>query len=359
MPERVSCFHSVEGLRKVQQKADKNNILDYYPDELEEILVGLGEKKFRAAQVFGWLAKGVADFDEMNNIPAALKEKLREQYYIGLLEAVRKQESKDGTIKCLFEFADGTQVESVFMKYEYGNSICISSQSGCRMGCTFCASTMDGLERSLTGGEMLGQVLAMRNLTGEDIGHVVVMGMGEPFDNYDELSRFLRLIHNRKGYDLGLRNITVSTCGLIPKIREFAVDFPQVNLAVSLHAPNQQLRERTMPVAKKYGYNELIKICREYTELTGRRITFEYAVIDGVNDSTACAMELASRLKGWLSHVNLIPLNDVTGREYKTANARNVASFKKTLENQGVAVTVRRTLGNDIDAACGQLRRNR
>jgi len=329
------------------------------PEELEAVVAELGEKKFRSAQVFGWLAKGVADFDEMNNVPAALRAGLAENYYIGLPEAVRRQESKDGTVKCLFEFADGTQVESVFMKYEYGNSICISSQSGCRMGCTFCASTMDGLDRSLTGGEMLGQVLAMRKLTGEDIGHVVVMGMGEPFDNYDELSRFIRLIHDKKGYDLGLRNITVSTCGLIPKIRNFAVDFPQVNLAVSLHAPNQQLRERTMPVAKKYGYDDLIRACREYTELTGRRITFEYAVIDGVNDSTACAKELASRLKGWLSHVNLIPLNEVSGREYKTANGKSVAAFKKILENNGVAVTVRRTLGSDIDAACGQLRRNR
>ena len=272
---------------------------------------------------------------------------------------MRRQESKDGTVKCLFEFADGTQVESVFMKYEYGNSICISSQSGCRMGCTFCASTMDGLDRSLTGGEMLAQVLAMRNLTGEDIGHVVVMGMGEPFDNYDGLSKFIRLIHEKKGYGLGLRNITVSTCGLIPRIREFAVDFPQVNLAVSLHAPNQKLREQTMPVAGKYGYDDLMQACREYTELTGRRITFEYAVIDGVNDSAACAKELASRLKGWLSHVNLIPLNEVRGREYKTANGKSVAAFKKILESNGVAVTVRRTLGSDIDAACGQLRRNR
>ena len=338
---------------------DRNNILNYYPDELEEIITGLGEKKFRAAQVFGWLSKGAADFDDMNNVPASLREKLREQYYIGLPEVVRRQESKDGTVKCLFEFADGVQVESVFMKYEYGNSICISSQSGCRMGCSFCASTMDGLDRSLTGGEMLGQVLAMRNLTGENIGHVVVMGMGEPFDNYAELSRFINLIHNRKGYDLGLRNITVSTCGLIPKIKEFAVDFPQVNLAVSLHAPNQELRAKTMPVAKKYHYDDLMNACREYTELTGRRITFEYAVIDGVNDSPACAGELASGLKGWLSHVNLIPLNEVNGRDYKTADSKSVNAFKKTLEQQGVAVTVRRTLGSDIDAACGQLRRNR
>jgi 23S rRNA (adenine2503-C2)-methyltransferase len=206
---------------------------------------------------------------------------------------------------------------------------------------------------------MLGQVLAMRNLTGEDIGHVVVMGMGEPFDNYDGLSKFIRLIHDKKGYDLGLRNITVSTCGLIPKIREFAVDFPQVNLAVSLHAPDQKLREQTMPVAKKYGYDALLKTCREYTVLTGRRITFEYAVINGVNDSPECAVELASKMKGWLSHVNLIPLNEVKGRKYKTANEKSVAAFKKILESNGVAVTIRRTLGSDIDAACGQLRRNK
>lgn len=338
---------------------EKQNILNYLPEELEAIISELGEKKFRASQIFGWLAKGVSCFDDMKNIPAALRADLEERYYIGIPEAVRRQESKDGTVKCLFEFADGTQVESVFMKYEYGNSICISSQSGCRMGCTFCASTMDGLDRSLTGGEMLAQVLAMRNLTGEDIGHVVVMGMGEPFDNYDGLSKFIRLIHEKKGYGLGLRNITVSTCGLIPRIREFAVDFPQVNLAVSLHAPNQKLREQTMPVAGKYGYDDLMQACREYTELTGRRITFEYAVIDGVNDSAACAKELASRLKGWLSHVNLIPLNEVRGREYKTANGKSVAAFKKILESNGVAVTVRRTLGSDIDAACGQLRRNR
>ena len=336
----------------------KENILDYMPEELEAAVSDLGEKRFRAAQIFGWLAKGVQSFDEMKNVPATLRASLAERFYIGLPAAVRKQVSKDGTVKCLFEFCDGTQIESVFMKYEYGNSICISSQSGCRMGCTFCASTMDGLDRSLSGGEMLAQVLAMRNITGEDIGHVVVMGMGEPFDNYSELTRFLNLIHHKKGYDLGLRNITVSTCGLIPMIKRFAADFPQVNLAVSLHAPNQELRARTMPVAKKYDYDELIKTCREYTELTGRRITFEYAVIDGVNDSAACARELASRLKGWLSHVNLIPLNEVKGREYKTANEKSVAAFKRILENNGVAVTVRHTLGSDIDAACGQLRRN-
>jgi 23S rRNA (adenine2503-C2)-methyltransferase len=243
------------------------------------------------------------------------------------------------------------------MKYEYGNSICISSQSGCRMGCAFCASTMEGLDRSLTGGEMLAQVLAMRKITGSDIGHVVIMGMGEPFDNYEEVSRFIRLIHDSRGYDLGLRNITVSTCGIIPKIRDFAKDFPQVNLAVSLHAPDQEIRQKSMPVARKYGYDELMAACREYTEITGRRITFEYAVIDGFNDSPGCAEELAGRLRGWLTHVNLIPLNEVEGRSYKTANGKSVKRFKDILEKNGVAVTVRRTLGNDIDAACGQLRR--
>lgn len=338
----------------------KHNILNYSPEELETVVTDLGEPRFRAKQLFGWLAKGVDSFDEMTNVPKSLKSRLRDNgWYIGLPEAVNVQKSKDGTVKCLFEFSDGTQIESVFMKYEYGNSICISSQSGCRMGCTFCASTIDGLDRSLTSGEMLAQVLAMRNLTGEDIGHVVVMGMGEPFDNYEELSGFIHLIHDKRGYDLGLRNITVSTCGLIPMIKRFADDFPQVNLAVSLHAPNQELRQRTMPVAKKYDYDELMKTCREYTEMTGRRITFEYAVIDGVNDSTACAQELASRMKGWLSHVNMIPLNEVKGREYRKANDKSVASFKHILESNGVAVTVRRTLGSDIDAACGQLRRNR
>ena len=368
---------------------EKRNLLDLERSELEKVITGMGEKRFRAGQVFEWLSKGAASFDEMTNVPKSLRGRLEEDgWYIGLPDAERIQRSKDGTVKCLFRFddcsdvkpcdaaeatdeetcgagtsgkdaADVTAVESVFMKYSYGNSICISSQCGCRMGCTFCASTMDGLRRGLTGGEMLGQVLAMRNLTGEDIGHVVVMGMGEPFDNYEGLSSFINLIHDEKGYGLGLRNITVSTCGLIPGIERFAEDFPQVNLAVSLHAPNQKLRERTMPVAKKYAYDDLLAACRQYTEKTGRRITFEYAVIDGVNDSEACAEELSARLKGWLTHVNLIPLNEVEGREYRKAQDSNIRRFREILERSGVAVTVRRTLGSDIDAACGQLRRSR
>lgn len=334
------------------------NLLDFSMAELADIVTGLGDKKFRAKQIFGWLARGAASFDEMNNVPLKLRDALAsEGYYIGQPEVVTEQISAaDGTRKCLYEFRDGARVESVFMKYSYGNSICISSQVGCLMGCTFCASTMDGKMRDLTGGEMLGEVLRMKRLTGEDINHVVIMGMGEPFDNYDEVARFLRLINDPAGVGLSLRNITVSTCGIIPMIARFAEDFPQVNLAVSLHAPDGEKRMRTMPVARKYGYDELIEACRDYTEKTHRRITFEYALIRDINDSETDARALAHRLRGWLTHVNLIPLNEVKGREYKTAEGARVAAFRKVLEDSGVAVTVRRTLGSDIDAACGQLR---
>lgn len=339
----------------------KVNILDLSIIELEQLITEMGEKKFRAKQVFGWLAKGVEDFDEMSNVPARLRYELRNRCYIGIPEVLIEQQSKtDGTRKCLYRFHEGAsdeaRVEAVFMKYSYGNSVCISSQAGCRMGCKFCASTMDGLQRSLTGGEMLGEVLKMRNITGEDINHVVIMGMGEPFDNYDEVSRFIRLISDHAGVNLSMRNITVSTCGIVPMISRFAEDFPQVNLAVSLHAPNDDIRRQTMPVANVYPYDALMSACRSYTERTHRRITFEYAMIDGVNDSKADADELASRLRGWLTHVNLIPLNEVKGRSLRTARGINIVEFKKRLENKGIAVTVRRTLGSDIDAACGQLR---
>ena len=334
-----------------------NNILDYNLIELKDIVTELGDKAFRAKQVYDWLSKGVETWDEMSNVPKSLREKFAEKYYIGQPKVIVEQTSaQDGTRKCLYEFADGARVESVFMKYSYGNSICISSQVGCRMGCTFCASTLNGLERNLTAGEMLGEVLKMRNITGEDIGHIVIMGIGEPLDNYDELSKFLRLIHDENGYNLGYRNITISTCGLVPMIERFAEDFPQVNLAVSLHAPNDDIRRRTMPIAKKYSYDELLQACKRYTEKTGRRITFEYSLIDGVNDSVQNAEELASKLKGWLTHVNLIPLNPVEERDYDTSKRTNIIKFRETLENRGVAVTVRRTLGADIDAACGQLR---
>ena len=335
----------------------KTNILDMDPGELEELVISLGEKKFRAKQIFGWLARGVRTFDEMTNVPSGLRSRLGESCYIGLPEAALEQRSAaDGTRKVLYEFADGVRVESVFMKYSYGNSICISSQAGCRMGCSFCASTMDGKDRDLTAGEMLGEVLQMRNLTGENINHVVIMGMGEPFDNYEQVSGFLRLINSPLGMNMSLRNITVSTCGIIPAILRFADDFPQVNLAVSLHAPNDEIRRSMMPVAAAYPYDELLRACRQYTDKTHRRITFEYALIRGVNDSNEDAAELAGRLRGWLTHVNLIPLNEVRGRDYRTASASNIQSFKHILEEKGIAVTIRRTLGSDIDAACGQLR---
>ncbi len=335
----------------------RKNILDRDIDELAEIVVSMGEKRFRAKQVFGWLGKGASSYDEMTNVPASLRKRLVEEYYIGIPRVVNEQVSaKDGTRKCLFEFEDGARVESVFMKYKYGNSVCISSQVGCRMGCTFCASTMNGKERDLSRGEMLGEVLAMRNHTGEQISHVVIMGMGEPFDNYDEVAGFLRLINHPDGAGMSWRNITVSTCGIIPAIGRFAEDFPQVNLAVSLHAPNDEIRRRTMPVAKKYAYADLMRACREYTEKTHRRITFEYALINGVNDRPHDADELASVLSGWLDHVNLIPLNEVDGRDYRTVTADRAAAFMKRLQDRGIAVTMRRTLGSDIDAACGQLR---
>ena len=298
------------------------NILNYSLPELESLVLSMGEKKFRAKQIFGWLARGAASYDEMSNVPAGLRRDLAENgYYIGQPEVVTMQESKtDGTRKCLYEFIDGARVESVFMKYSYGNSICISTQVGCLMGCTFCASTMDGKQRDLTAGEMLGEVLKMKRVTGEDINHIVLMGMGEPLDNYEEVSKFLKLINSPEGVNLSLRNITLSTCGIIPGIYRFAEDFPQVNLAVSLHAPNDEIRRRTMPV----GYDDLMKACRDYTEKTHRRITFEYALIRGVNDSPENAEELADHLKGWLTHVNLIPLNEVKGRNYRTAEGSSV-----------------------------------
>lgn len=336
---------------------EKENILNLDLNELENLVDSLGEKKFRAKQVFGWLSKYVESFDEMTNVPAELRNALTEKFYIGLPDVVVKQESKsDGTIKCLYEFPDGARVESVFMKYEYGNSICISSQVGCRMGCKFCASTINGLERNLSAGEMLSEVYKMCKITSEKISHIVVMGMGEPFDNYEELSKFIKLIHNPDGYGLSLRNITVSTCGIVPVIKKFQEDFPQVNLAISLHAPNQNIRNKTMPISNKYDYEELLDACRKYTEATSRRITFEYSMIDGVNDSAENATELASKLSGWLTHVNLIPLNEVKERKFNTAKKSNIENFRKILEDKGIAVTVRRTLGADIDAACGQLR---
>lgn len=338
------------------------NLRDLTVKELEEYFVSIGEKPFRAKQVFEWLNRGVDSFDEMSNIPKELRERLSDAeasdyITIGRINILRKQESRtDGTIKYLFQLRESIAVESVFMKYKYGNSICVSSQAGCRMGCAFCASTIGGLTRNLSAGEILMQVIGAERDTGEKISHVVIMGTGEPFDNYDNIVKFINLVHEPKGLGLSMRNITVSTCGLVPKIMEFARDLPQVNLAVSLHAPNDEVRSRIMPVNRTYNVARLISECKRYTEATHRRITFEYALIAGVNDALGQADELADLLRGMLCHVNLIPLNEVSETGLAGSPKAQVQEFLARLESRGITATVRRELGSDIDAACGQLR---
>lgn len=325
--------------------------------EMEGFIKSLGEPGFRAKQVFSWIYKGVTDFDQMTNVPKSLREKLMEQSYIGRLEIVKVQKSKtDGTRKYLYELEDGNRIESVFMKYKYGNSICVSSQAGCRMGCKFCASTRNGLERNLTPGEILSQLMEAEADTGEKINHIVIMGTGEPFDNFDNVAAFLRIINDKNGLNIGMRNITVSTCGLVPMIERFGDEFPQVNLAISLHGTTNEIRGGMMPVNNKYPIEVLIAACKDYTEKTGRRITFEYTMVNGVNDSDADAARLAGLLRGMLCHVNLIPLNKVAESGFDTVSRKRAGEFAAILEGKGIPATVRRELGADIDAACGQLR---
>lgn len=325
-------------------------------DELNDYILSLGEPKYRAKQIFSWIYKGATDFNEMVNIPKTLRIKLGETSFIGRLDILDVKGSKtDGTKKYLFDVGDDA-IESVFMKYKYGNSICISSQAGCRMGCRFCASTRDGLLRNLTAGEMVSQVLETIKNTGEYIGHIVVMGTGEPFDNYENLSRFIEIVHCKDGLGLSNRNITVSTCGLVPRIYDFAKEYPQVNLAISLHAPTDEKRSEMMPINNKYSIAEVIKAAKYYTETTGRRVTFEYTMVNGVNDSDYDAEVLSGLLKGILCHVNLIPLNKVSGSGFDTVSRGRAEEFGRLLASSGIPVTVRRELGADIDAACGQLR---
>lgn len=327
--------------------------------EVEGLIRSIGEPAFRAKQIFSWIYKGVTSFDEMNNVPKNLRERLSEIAYIGRIKPIEVQKSKtDGTRKYLFELEDGNRIESVFMKYKYGNSICVSSQAGCRMGCRFCASTRNGLERNLTSGEILSQLMEAELDTGEKIGHIVVMGTGEPFDNYDNLSKFIRIVNDKQGINLGMRNITVSTCGVVPIIKKFAKDFPQVNLAISLHGTTNGIRGKMMPVNKSYPLEVLISACKEYTNETGRRITFEYTLVNGVNDSNQDADRLCSLLKNMLCHVNLIPLNKVAETGFDTVSREKALIFQEILEKRGIPATVRRELGADIDAACGQLRLN-
>ena len=339
-------------------------INDMLLPELIDFFKELGQPKFRATQVFQWISRGAADFSEMTNLPAALRESLQSALTVegrpllDLPKVLQVQKSKkDGTRKYLLGLWDGQAVESVFMKYSYGNTACISSQVGCRMGCSFCASGIDGKVRDLTAGEMLGEILAMERESGEPISHVVIMGTGEPMDNYENVSRFLQLVHDPAGKNMSWRNITISTCGVIPGIRKLGKDFPQVNLAISLHASNDARRSELMPVNKSYPMKDLLAACKAHGDQTGRRVTFEYTLIAGVNDRPEDAAELASRLRGMLCHVNLIPLNKVEEKDFRGTSRQQAESFRVLLEQKNIPATVRRELGSDIDAACGQLRR--
>ena len=324
--------------------------------EIGTVLKDLGQPAFRAKQVFSWLHKGVRSYDEMTNLPKALREVLAEKYPLHTPQVVRKQESqKDGTIKYLWELSDGNCVETVLMRYHYGNTVCISTEVGCRMGCAFCASTIGGLVRKLEPYEILDQVLFTQVESGQPISHIVLMGIGEPLDNYDTVMKFLKLVNHPDGMNIGMRHISLSTCGLTEKIDKLAQLGLQLTLSVSLHAPDDETRSKIMPVNRAVGVEKLMDTCRRYFQTTGRRISYEYAMIDGVNDSDEQADLLVKLLKGQPGHVNLIPLNEVEESPLKPS--RRVAAFQKRLESQGVTATVRRKLGGDIDASCGQLRR--
>ena len=328
-------------------------------EELTDCIVELGEKKFRAKQIYGWLhQKLVRRPEEMSNVPAKCLEKLLKEHPFYGVEEVEHYVSKiDGTQKFLFSLHDGNMVESVLMKYKHGNSVCISSQAGCRMGCRFCASTLLGLSRNLYPSEMLDQIYAIQKATGERVSHLVVMGTGEPFDNFESLCRMIELLCSPEGLNISHRNITVSTCGIVPKIYEFADRNPQVTLAISLHSPNDTMRKELMPIANKYSMDELMKAAKYYTKTTGRRITFEYSLVAGVKDSEENARELAGRLKGLNCHVNLIPVNPVRERSFVRSTRQAVENFKINLEKCGINGTIRREMGSDIDGACGQLRK--
>lgn len=327
--------------------------------ELKNELTAMGEKAFRAGQIYEWMHKKLAEsFDEMTNISKSLRDLCIRHFQYVSLKAVRIQESKlDGTKKFLFELPDGNYVESVWMKYHHGNSVCISSQVGCKMGCRFCASTLDGWERNLLPSEMLEQIYAITRLTGERVSNVVVMGTGEPMDNYDNLVRFIDLLTNEDGLNISQRNITVSTCGIVPAMKKLAEEGLQITLALSLHAPNNEKRKELMPIAKKYSLQEVLEACDYYFEKTGRRISFEYALVGGVNDNDAEAEELIALLAGRNCHVNLIPVNPIKERDYVSANRQQVERFKNKLEKSKIQCTIRREMGRDIDGACGQLRR--
>lgn len=336
----------------------KTDIKSLTPEELTELMRELGESGYRAQQVFSWLGGGCSDFSEMTNLSLALRQKLAERCHLYGPKVLRKQVSQeDGTVKFLWELSDGNAVETVVMRYHYGNTVCISTQVGCRQGCAFCASAIGGLVRHLTPSEMLDEVLFSEKETGLPVSHIVLMGIGEPLDNFDNVMRFLELVNHPKGRNIGMRHISLSTCGLIERFDDLAARDLQLTLSVSLHAPDDETRSRIMPANRGRGVDALFQKCGEYFEKTGRRISFEYAMIDGVNDSPEQAELLARRVKPLGAHVNLIPLNHVEERQFAPSTSEHLNAFVKILSDRGINVTVRRKLGSDVDASCGQLRR--
>lgn len=334
------------------------NIKDYDLKELKEELVNIGEKPFRAEQIFKWLyQEKVKTFDEMTNLSLELREKLKQNYTMCNFKILRKQESKDGTIKYLFDVLDGNAIETVLMSYHHGHSICVSTQIGCKMGCKFCASTGINFIRNLSSGEIVEQILAVEQDTGIRISNVVFMGIGEPLDNYDNVVNSIRIINNQKGINIGARHISVSTSGLVPKIYQLAEENIQCTLSISLHATNNEKRSSMMPVNQRYPVEELIQACHDYIEKTHRRISFEYALAKENNDNLEDAKELVKLLKGMLCHVNLIPINKIENGSFSKSSNENIMKFRDYLNDHGIVATIRRELGSDIDAACGQLRR--
>jgi 23S rRNA (adenine2503-C2)-methyltransferase len=338
----------------------KTCVYDYTLEQLQQWMKDNGEPAFRGGQLFDWLyVKRVKSFEDMSNLSKALREKLDEHFQIITLSEITKFESKDGTVKFLFGLHDAHAIETVIMRHNYGNSICVTTQVGCRIGCTFCASTLGGLKRNLTAGEIVAQVVTAQQLldaTGERVSSIVIMGSGEPFENYDATMTFLRIMIHEKGLNIGQRHITVSTSGIVPSMYKFAEENTQINLALSIHAPNDALRSKLMPVNRRFPFDDVMAACHNYIAKTGRRITFEYALIGGVNDQVEHAQELADVLKGMLCHVNLIPVNHVPERNYVRTPREDIFEFQRVLERNKVSVTIRREQGHDIAAACGQLR---
>lgn len=335
------------------------NLLDLVLDELKLWMKNERESEFRAKQVFDWIYKDTWDFEGMNNIPSALREKLKHNFYIDIPKIIQVQESEiDGTKKILFAFRDGNLIESVVMKYKHGNTICVSTQVGCRMGCKFCASTIGGMVRNLSSGEILAQVLASQSYIKERISNIVLMGSGEPLDNYDNVLKFIELVNATYGLNIGQRHITLSTCGLVPKIIDLADRNLQITLAISLHAAEDDSRKKIMPIAFRFTIEEILEACRYYINKTGRRITFEYALVKDINNHEEEAVKLSQLLKGMLCHVNLIPVNTIKEKTYEKPSQESIMEFQKILDKAGIETTVRREMGADIDAACGQLRRS-